>query len=133
MNAIDIDAYNRKHGFTERRRAENFIAGCLLGVERMGQFYGETAYGRDECFVYFAKCRDAVKIGMTRGHPEKRLRELQIGCPEKIELFGFVIANRGLEADLHKVLAQDNIHGEWFRWSEFCQQVVNGCLDEIVI
>ncbi|MFJ9777107.1 GIY-YIG nuclease family protein [Kitasatospora sp. NPDC101157] len=54
-----------------------------------------------------------VKIGTAR-NPERRVRELQIGAPTKLELLWQTPGDRGLEARLHACFQAERSHGEWF-------------------
>lgn len=64
--------------------------------------------------VYFAQCRDAVKIGYTAGSPEARVAALQTGCPWPIWLLGSVASPPAGEVLLHNALADHRLRGEWF-------------------
>src|SRR4051812_36646270 len=66
--------------------------------------------------VYFGsgKTSRAVKIGYTEGEPERRLRALQTGSPERLELVAVVDADREFEQGLHHHLRAHRNHGEWF-------------------
>jgi hypothetical protein len=70
--------------------------------------------------IYFAMAEgtDLVKIGFTDGPVEKRLAQLQTGCPNKLILLSD--NNRGgeeQERELHEELKADRVTGEWFRLS----------------
>lgn len=64
--------------------------------------------------VYFAQCRDAVKIGYTAGSPEARIAALQTGCPWPIWLLGSVPSPPTGEVLLHNAFASHRLRGEWF-------------------
>ena len=66
--------------------------------------------------VYFiaAKEMPIVKIGVALD-PDKRLRELQVGCPLRLTMLAFVEGGRGDEIALHKRFAHLRTIGEWFR------------------
>ena len=68
-------------------------------------------------FVYVIQSRTLrlVKIGLA-GNPRARLRGLQTGSPDKLELLGafvFTLA-ADLEAGFHKKFVQHHAHGEWY-------------------
>lgn len=69
--------------------------------------------------VYFVLASNSrkVKIGLT-ANPELRLATMQTGCPEPLELLGVVAGGRRLETRLHRELADDCSHGEWFHCTE---------------
>jgi hypothetical protein len=56
-----------------------------------------------------------VKIGISRD-PERRLRELQVGNSQKLEILATRKAYNGFadETLLHKTFSADQIRGEWF-------------------
>ena len=70
--------------------------------------------------VYFARAGKTgpVKIGYAKDDPEKRVKYLQTGCPEQLEIL-YVINKcvRTFEGFLHKEFAKYKIRGEWFTYS----------------
>lgn len=56
----------------------------------------------------------AIKIGHGR-KPEKRLAEMQIGCPGNLTLLGTVEGGPVEEALLHDQFDPFHVRGEWFR------------------
>lgn len=70
--------------------------------------------------VYFIGCnRMGIKIGYTKNDPSKRLKQLQTGCPYKLELL-YVINNADKETEsyYHRVFSSYlNINGEWYNYS----------------
>lgn len=66
--------------------------------------------------VYFIRCHDAIKIGMTRRHPMDRLYDLQAGCPYDLELVAWLDnCFCRFEPLLHKFFRAYRIHREWFK------------------
>lgn len=71
-------------------------------------------------FVYFITAGDItvdgtpVKIGVATD-PTERLADLQVGHHEQLALATTVPGGRTLEQQLHSVLADSRIRGEWFR------------------
>lgn len=68
-------------------------------------------------FVYFiaASGTGNVKIGFSADDPNKRLRSLQTGCPNELEL---LYSEPGAVADekaYHALFAHLRVRGEWFR------------------
>lgn len=66
--------------------------------------------------VYFIQAEQSlrIKIGVAQD-PEKRLSDLQVGSPEKLNLIGIVYgAGREEERRLHNVFHYASTHGEWF-------------------
>ncbi|MER6522564.1 GIY-YIG nuclease family protein [Streptomyces sp. NPDC001553] len=58
-----------------------------------------------------------VKIG-TSVSPEKRLKELQTGNPNRLEVLWHTPGGRELEAQLHQVFAEYRGEGEWFDFGD---------------
>jgi hypothetical protein len=67
-------------------------------------------------FVYAVSDGAAVKVGRSSTHPALRLRELQVGNPNILELLGYSVSTT--EAEAHRRLAGSRIRGEWFRLSD---------------
>lgn len=67
--------------------------------------------------IYFAHAvgTDLVKIGFTAGDPTKRLKELQTGCPQRLELLAAIDGTEADEGRWHKDFERDRAHGEWFK------------------
>ena len=66
--------------------------------------------------IYFIVNRraSAVKIGVA-DDPVARLATLQIGCPDRLELFAQMPGDVAYERALHNAFAEYRTHGEWFR------------------
>lgn len=65
-------------------------------------------------FVYaVADGEGRVKIGWSR-NPIRRLAQIAIACPRKVELLGYVQATRDQEAEVHTLLSRWRLGGEWF-------------------
>lgn len=68
-------------------------------------------------YVYFAQCGDKgnIKIG-SAVDPLERIKTLQTGCPEKLNLLGVIITYgfREMESLLHEEFAAFRTQGEWF-------------------
>lgn len=63
--------------------------------------------------VYFIATADKIKIGVAFD-PLKRLRGLQTGNPEKLELIATFRGGLALEGEIHAKYARHRVHGEWF-------------------
>lgn len=70
--------------------------------------------------IYFVVAPNSrsVKIGYTGGDPEKRLAQLQTGCPERLALLGAVDGGVDRERELHQRFALQRLTGEWFRMDD---------------
>lgn len=81
-------------------------------LERSGLLNGKTAGP----WIYFIRgtTNGLIKIGFTEGSVESRIKALQTGCPERLEIVGSVRGTRNLEIDLHKRFAAHRQTGEWF-------------------
>ncbi|MEU2834963.1 GIY-YIG nuclease family protein [Streptomyces lavendulae] len=58
-----------------------------------------------------------VKIG-TSVSPDKRLKELQTGNPDRLEVLWHTPGGRELEARLHQAFAAHRTEGEWFDFGD---------------
>jgi len=58
--------------------------------------------------------RGFVKIGWSKT-PERRLAEMNVPTPGKLELIGYAAGTKDHEAELHCLLADWKERGEWFR------------------
>lgn len=67
-------------------------------------------------YVYFVQRDDdgPIKVGFAND-PDARLSELQVGCPDELNLVGFIHGTARDEKRLHAMLAPGRIRGEWFR------------------
>lgn len=66
--------------------------------------------------VYFAQAGEdgPIKIG-TSEQVDRRLKSLQLSCPQKLRLLGTVFGGHKLERELHRMFEAHRIQGEWFR------------------
>lgn len=73
----------------------------------------------DWCHIYFIRgeITRRIKIGYTTGSVYRRLLDLQVGSPDKLELLGVVNAPIWLEKEFHELLKSDRSHNEWFEES----------------
>ncbi len=71
-------------------------------------------------FVYFiTRVGDlsCVKIGVTAGIPYARLKTLQTGCPDELEIHAVIHGTPQDESALHVKFASARIRSEWFRFT----------------
>jgi hypothetical protein len=66
-----------------------------------------------------------VKIGIAKD-PDKRLRDLQVGCPGKLLMIGMLPDNR--ERELHKRFAALRVRGEWFKPKGAVRSFIENCV-----
>lgn len=66
--------------------------------------------------IYIIRCGDAVKIGFS-DNPFNRIKELQVGNPERLKIIAMFPGSMRLERNIHARLKQYRINGEWFRWT----------------
>lgn len=64
--------------------------------------------------VYFIGNGTHIKIGVA-SDPRARLRAIQCGCPETLELLLCIEGAFDTEREIHRRLADDHIRGEWFK------------------
>lgn len=76
--------------------------------------------------VYFIQMAEAkhIKIGIAK-RPDYRLGELQVGNPERLSIIATTTGGRSVEKMLHVYLSLDRLQGEWFRWSERSESLLN--------
>lgn len=73
-----------------------------------------------EAFIYAIRAGRCgpIKIGRTRSHPRQRLRTLQTGCPDRLELLGFYVGHASDEDTRHEGIEATHpdarMSGEWF-------------------
>lgn len=67
-------------------------------------------------YLYLLHCEGFYKIGITK-NPKKRMSELQVGNPFKINPIGFYKTKdaEGLECTIHNTFRFVNVSGEWFK------------------
>jgi Meiotically up-regulated gene 113 len=79
--------------------------------------------------IYFAGFGCYIKIGWSK-NVAARIRRLQTGAPEKIELYFIIRDRRDRERDLHRKFARQRLNGEWFRrggaLADFVERVLAG-------
>lgn len=64
--------------------------------------------------VYFIRSGNYIKIGYADS-PRRRLKELQTGNPEKLDLMGTVPGGTARERELHELFCDFHVKGEWFQ------------------
>lgn len=69
--------------------------------------------------IYFIKAgtRRLVKIGYSKSHPMARLKALQTGSVDRLELIGMLDGEPRDEAEWHRRFKHLRVTGEWFRWT----------------
>lgn len=75
----------------------------------------ETLEVSNTGYIYFIgdEAVSMVKIGYS-DKPSRRLRELQIGSPVKLNIIHKIKGNKITEEQLHRKFADCKSHGEWF-------------------
>ncbi len=73
-----------------------------------------------------------IKIGKA-GNPEKRMLDLQVGCPVKLEMLGTIQCRDSKEATkteraMHKRFKSRRAIGEWFLFSHDAKSEVRGLI-----
>lgn len=63
--------------------------------------------------VYFIRSGNYIKIGYAE-QPRRRLKELQTGNPEKLQLLGTVPGGPDREREIHHLFNDFRVKGEWF-------------------
>jgi DNA-binding XRE family transcriptional regulator len=67
--------------------------------------------------VYFIKQNDYIKIGYTNNF-NKRLNQLQVSSPVKLEVLGIIKGTKDDESNYHKMFSKYHSNGEWFNCNE---------------
>jgi len=67
--------------------------------------------------VYFIKQNDYIKIGFTNNF-NKRLNQLQVSSPVKLEVLGIIKGTKEDECNYHKMFSKYYSNGEWFIYNE---------------
>lgn len=66
--------------------------------------------------IYFIGCDGHVKIGITAGKVEKRLKTMSTGHYSELTILATIHGVDGaLEIELHQRFAQHRVRGEWFK------------------
>ena len=66
-----------------------------------------------------------VKIGYSKNlkGATKRLGQLQIGNPRKLELIGLINGTIGMERSYHRIFADYRLESEWFLMNPILEEV----------
>lgn len=79
------------------------------------------------CTLYFVGCDDHVKIGVTNGPVEQRMRSLATAQHRELVLLAKIEdAERKLEKELHQRFAAHRARGEWFKITPEIQSFIDG-------
>ena len=91
---------------------------------------------RDDLYIIQSDNFGAIKIGRSKD-PQKRLKELQTGNPNKLKLIATFKDKGWLEKILHEKLAKYRLNGEWFSYEcvgsipvELYEQITFGAFDD---
>jgi hypothetical protein len=71
--------------------------------------------------VYFIQAGDdgPIKVGSSTKDVQRRLDELQVGNPYKLRILHSFWTIRALEKQIHSVLGEHRLQGEWFEAHPF--------------
>ena len=69
-------------------------------------------------YLLNAKGTCFYKIGITKKNIEKRISNLQTGCPYKLTLILEIEGNNDTEKELHNEYQNFKEHGEWFKFED---------------
>lgn len=109
----------------------------------LGVLYEKVVRNQEDCFVYFLRCGNYVKIGSSVD-PDVRVEQLRKGNDKTLRpnglkmseavYIGSIAASRSVERDLHNVLGRYRVIGEWFEWTSVVENTVTDVLaDEISV
>lgn len=65
-------------------------------------------------YILRAEGVDAVKIGFTSVQLDRRIRDLQTGCPHILTLIAAQAGTKADEVTIHDALRDYRLRGEWF-------------------
>ncbi len=88
--------------------------GRVLRVDRVKYQPGYVPLGHRDGHVYYIAQGSHVKVGWTQD-VDRRLGELQVGAPERLELLATEPGTQELEKDRHRQFEPLRVSGEWFR------------------
>ncbi len=74
-------------------------------------------------WIYFLASGELIKIGVSCD-PESRVEGLASESPVPVELLAMIPGTRRLERVIHKRLARDRDHGEWFKATEDVKRIM---------
>lgn len=77
--------------------------------------------------IYFITNGKSVKIGYTKNNIERRLKQLQTSCPQKLFILGWIDGDKEKEKELHIQFSNSRIrsNGEWFNPTEDLLDYIN--------
>ncbi len=80
-------------------------------------------------YLYFIKCGDAVKIGVS-SDPESRMKILGTGAPGELKLLASIPNSGNLESSCHKKISHLHLCGEWYLYNYETKMMIKELLDE---
>ena len=75
-------------------------------------------YQHNLIYLVRGKVTELIKIGQTKVDIEQRVKELQIGSPDILEVIAVTFEPHTSENELHNKFSEYRKHGEWFLPSE---------------
>ena len=84
---------------------------------------------REKKFLYFIRCADTVKIGVSNC-PWQRRNQLQTAAPSKLVLMSQIEKASDREKECHERLAHLRLHGEWFHLTDEVYDLIKELKDE---
>lgn len=74
--------------------------------------------------VYFLECDGFVKIGYTENSAASRAADMTTGNPHAINVLAEGHGDSSMEAELHRVFADQRVRGEWFMPNELLVRAI---------
>jgi hypothetical protein len=75
--------------------------------------------------VYFVKCTEFVKIGITSGSVKTRIDDFRVGNPHELTLLATIQTDSPkLDSELHRRFSRYRHRGEWFLWSPAIEKYI---------
>lgn len=83
------------------------------------------------CYLYFIRSNgpaQIAKIGISEV-PERRLMELQVSNPYKLEILAVVpayssVVARQMEKQAHRMFSYSKLNGEWFKYDKVLREFI---------
>lgn len=76
--------------------------------------------------TYFMRAGPFIKIGYCSISTQRRLEELQTGCPFEIELLAWLPGGAETEQKYHRKFAHARFRGEWFHLDPELLDLIDG-------
>lgn len=144
-DSIAVETYEAKWGRPIQRHQLEMLNAKLIAkkireahIDRVNNPHiGYVRGPRRGTVVYFihAEGTNKIKIGITTGDPERRMKALQTGSPVPLKLIGHIDESiLGMsEMGLHKKFQSVRVHGEWFQLNTHLSDFIADKLGKTIV